>query len=127
MPLSDTQLDELLAQIRQRLVMLEEEIARKLGQASEEFSAFDRIGDSGDLSSILNEGEVEMSEALRDIDEWRGLRASLRGVDEGTDGVCVEWGAELPCERRRARPMAPGGVDCQMRSERREPSPPSSM
>jgi len=82
MPLSETQLDELLAQIRQRLVVLEEEIARKLGQASEEFSAFDRIGDSGDLSSILNEGEVEMSEALRDIDEWRGLRARPANAEQ---------------------------------------------
>ncbi len=127
MPLSETQLDELLAQIRQRLVVLEEEIARKLGQASEEFSAFDRIGDSGDLSSILNEGEVEMSEALRDIDEWRGLRGSLRRVDEGTYGVCVDCGVEIPFERLRASPMAVRCVDCQMRSERREPHHPSSM
>ena len=127
MPLSETQLDELLAQIRQRLVVLEEEIARKLGQASEEFSAFDRIGDSGDLSSILNEGEVEMSEALRDIYEWRGLRGSLRRGDEGTYGVCVDCGVEIPFERLRASPMAVRCVDCQMRSERREPHHPSSM
>ena len=67
MPLSESQIDELLNQIRQRLAFLEEEISRKLGEASEEFSTFDRIGDTGDLSSILNESEVDMSEALRDI------------------------------------------------------------
>ncbi|MBX3613182.1 MAG: hypothetical protein KF786_06400, partial [Burkholderiaceae bacterium] len=99
MPLSETQIGELLAQIRQRLAVLEEEISRKLGQASEEFSAFERVGDSGDLSSILNEGEVEMSEALRDIDEWRGLRAALRRVEEGTYGVCIDCGVEIPFER----------------------------
>lgn len=120
MPLSETQIDELLAQIRQRLVVLEDEIGRKLGEASQEFSAFERIGDSGDLSSILNEGEVEMSEALRDIDEWRGLRGALRRVDEGTYGVCVDCGVEIPFERLRASPMALRCVDCQTRAERRE-------
>ena len=120
MPLSETQIDELLAEIRQRLVVLEEEIARKLGEASEEFSAFDRIGDSGDLSWIMNQGEVEMTEALRDIDEWRGLRASLRRVDEGTYGVCVDCGVEVPFERLHAAPMALRCIDCQVRADRRD-------
>ena len=106
MPLPETQIGELLAQIRQRLAVLEEEISRKLGQASEEFSAFERVGDSGDLSSILNEGEVEMSEALRDIDEWRGLRAALRRVEEGTYGVCIDCGVEIPFERLHASRLA---------------------
>ncbi|RPH63762.1 MAG: TraR/DksA family transcriptional regulator [Burkholderiales bacterium] len=127
MPLSETQMDELLAQIRQRLVVLEEEIAGKLGEATEEFSAFERIGDSGDLSSILVEGEVDMSEALRDIDEWRGLRGSLRRVDEGTYGVCIDCGVEIPFERLRASPMALRCVDCQIRAERREHSHHSTM
>lgn len=127
MPLSATQIDELLAQIRQRLAVLEEEIASKLGEATEEFSAFERIGDSGDLSSILNQGEVDMSEALRDIDEWRALRGALRRVDEGTYGVCVDCGIEIPFERLRANPMALRCVDCQIRAERREPSHPPTM
>ncbi|GMV00468.1 MAG: TraR/DksA family transcriptional regulator [Burkholderiaceae bacterium] len=120
MSLSDAQLGELLSQIRQRLAVLEEEIARKLGQASEEFSAFERIGDSGDLSSVLVEGEIEMSEALRDIDEWRGLRGALRRAEEGTYGVCIDCGVEVPFERLRASPMALRCVDCQVRAERRD-------
>lgn len=120
MPLSESQVDELLAQIRQRLAFLEDEISRKLGEASEEFSTFDRIGDTGDLSSILNESEVDMSEALRDIDEWRSLRGALRRVDEGTFGVCIDCGIEIPFERLRAAPMALRCIDCQMRSERHE-------
>lgn len=127
MPLSEAQLGELLSQIRQRLAVLEEEIARKLGQASEEFSAFERIGDSGDLSSVLVEGEVEMSEALRDIDEWRGLRGALRRAEEGTYGVCIDCGVEIPLERLRASPMALRCVDCQVHSERRGGSNHSTM
>ncbi len=127
MALTEAQTRELLAKMRQRLVVLEEEIARKLGQASEEFSAFDRVGDSGDLSTLLNEGEVEMSEALRDIEEWRGLRGALRRVDEGTYGVCVDCGTEIRFERLSAAPMAMRCIDCQVQAERREPSQPSSM
>ncbi len=125
MPLSEVQAGELLNQIRRRLSVLEEEIARKLGQASEEFSAIESVGDSGDLSSILNEGEIEMSEALRDIEEWRGLRAALRRVDEGTYGVCIDCGVEISVERLRAAPMALRCVDCQVRSERGKAAHPS--
>jgi DnaK suppressor protein len=120
MPLSESQIDELLAWIRQRLSVLEQEIAGKLGEASEEFSAFDRIGDSGDLSSILTESELDMSEVLRDIEEWRGLRGSMRRIDEGTYGVCVDCGCEIPFERLQANAMALRCIDCQMRAERRE-------
>jgi len=122
MTLSQSQIDELLAQIRQRLVVLEQEIAGKLGEASEEFSAFDRIGDTGDLSSILTESELDMSEVLRDIEEWRGLRGSVRRIDEGTYGVCVDCGCEIPFERLQANPMAVRCFDCQTRTERREHS-----
>lgn len=120
MPLSESQIDELLAWIRQRLSVLEQEIAGKLGEASEEFSAFDRIGDSGDLSSILTESELDMSEVLRDIEEWRGLRGSMRRIDEGTYGVCVDCGCEIPFERLRANATALRCIDCQTRAERRE-------
>lgn len=120
MPLSESQLSDLVAQIRQRLTVLEEEIARKLGETSESFSTFDRIGDTGDLSSILTESEVDLSEAMRDIEEWRGLRASLRRVDEGTYGVCTDCGVDIPFERLEAAPLAYRCIDCQVRAEHRE-------
>ncbi|MCL4185376.1 MAG: TraR/DksA C4-type zinc finger protein [Burkholderiaceae bacterium] len=64
-----------------------------------------------------------MSEVLRDIEEWRGLRGSLRRIDESTYGVCVDCGCEIPFERLQANPMALRCIDCQMRAERREHSP----
>ena len=120
MPLSESQIAELVAQIRQRLSVLEEDIARKLGESSQEFSAFERVGDTGDLSSLLTESEVDLSEAMRDIEEWRGLRTSLRRVDEGTYGVCTDCGIDIPFERLHAAPLAHRCIDCQVRAERRE-------
>ncbi|MDT3677307.1 MAG: TraR/DksA family transcriptional regulator [Burkholderiaceae bacterium] len=120
MSLSEAQLEQLVAQIRSRLAVLEEEIARKLGESAEGLSSFDGVGDAGDLGSILTESEVDLSEARRDVDEWRGLRASLRRIEEGTYGVCTECGVEIPFERLTAAPLAHRCVDCQAVAEKRE-------
>ncbi|HLT26258.1 MAG TPA: TraR/DksA family transcriptional regulator [Zeimonas sp.] len=120
MSLSEEQLAQLTAQIRSRLGVLEEEIARKLGESAEGFSTFDGVGDAGDLSSILTETEVDLSEAMRDVDEWRALRASLRRIDEGTYGVCTECGIDIPFERLEAAPLAHRCIDCQALAEKRE-------
>lgn len=120
MSLSAEQLDRIVVQIRSRLTVLEEEIARKLGESAEGFSGFDGVGDAGDLGSILTESEVDLSEAMRDVDEWRGLRASLRRIEEGSYGVCTECGVEIPFERLLAAPLAHRCIDCQTNAEKRE-------
>ncbi len=120
MSLSQEQLDQIVAQIRSRLAVLEEDIARKLGESAGNFSSIGGPGDAGDLGSMLTETEVDLSEARRDVDEWRGLRASLRRVDEGTYGVCTECGVEIPFDRLVAAPLAHRCVDCQAIAEKRE-------
>ncbi len=121
MSLSEAQLEQIVTQIRSRLSVLEEEIALKLGESAEGFSAMGGgAGDAGDLSSILTESEVDLSEARRDVEEWRGLRASLRRIDEGTYGVCTECGVDIPFERLTAAPLAHRCVDCQAVAEKRE-------
>lgn len=120
MSLTQEQLDRIVAQIRGRLSVLEEEIARKLGESAENFSSIGGVGDAGDLGSMLTETEVDLSEARRDVDEWRGLRASLRRIDEGTYGVCTECGVEIPFERLVAAPLAHRCIDCQAIAEKRE-------
>lgn len=120
MPLSQEQLDQIVPQIRSRLTVLEEEIARKLGESAENFSSIGGPGDAGDLGSMLTETEVDLSEARRDVDEWRALRASLRRIDEGTYGVCTECGVEIPFERLAAAPLAHRCIDCQAIAEKRE-------
>jgi len=121
MSLSEAQLEQIVAQIRSRLSVLEEEIALKLGESADGLSAMGGgTGDAGDLSSILTESEVDLSEARRDVDEWRALRASLRRVEEGTYGVCTECGVDIPFERLTAAPLAHRCIDCQAIAEKRE-------
>jgi RNA polymerase-binding protein DksA len=121
MSLSEAQLEQIVTQVRGRLSVLEEEIALKLGESADGLSAMGGgTGDAGDLSSILTESEVDLSEARRDVDEWRALRASLRRIEEGTYGVCTECGVDIPFERLTAAPLAHRCIDCQAIAEKRE-------
>ena len=98
--------------------MLEEEISRKLGDSADQLSSFDRVGDEGDLTQAVSNSEIDLSEAMRDIDEWRRLRGALRRADEGTYGVCTDCGKDIPFARLQAQPSALRCVDCQARHER---------
>lgn len=118
MPLSDQQVAGLLAGMRERLRLLEEEIGRKLGDSADDLNMFDRVGDSGDFSHAIASSETDLSEALRDIEEWRALRGAMRRIDEGGYGFCVDCGVEIPFERLHVQPMALRCIDCQSRAER---------
>ena len=118
MALSDQQIAELLEGMRERLGLLEEEIARKLGDSAEELATFDRVGDTGDLAQAVASSEIDLSEASRDIEEWRSLRAAIRRIDEGNYGICADCGVEIPFQRLKVQPVALRCVDCQERMER---------
>jgi len=118
MALSDQQIAGLLAGMRERLAVLEEEIARKLGDSADDLTMLDRVGDTGDLSQAISSSEIDLSEALRDIEEWRALRGAMRRIDEGGYGFCVDCGVEIPFARLQAQPVALRCVDCQSRAER---------
>ncbi|MFA7665484.1 MAG: TraR/DksA C4-type zinc finger protein [Burkholderiaceae bacterium] len=117
MPLSNEQTAGLLATMRERLAVLEEEISRKLGNSTDDLSAFDRVGDTGDLAQAVISSEVDLSEALRDIDEWRALRGAIRRIEEGAYGYCTDCGIEIPLARLQAQPVALRCIDCQTRAE----------
>lgn len=118
MPLSDAQVAGLLTLMRERLTVLEEEISRKLGDSAEDLNVLDRVGDTGDLSQAIASSEIDLSEALRDIEEWRALRGAMRRIDEKTYGDCADCGQEIPLARLKAQPVALRCISCQTRLER---------
>jgi RNA polymerase-binding protein DksA len=117
MSLSDQQAGALLAAMRARLAVLEEEIARKLDDGAGGLAVLDGVGDSGDLSQAIASSEIDFSEALRDIEEWRGLRGAIRRIDEGSYGFCIDCGTEIPFARLQAQPVAVRCIDCQSQAE----------
>ena len=46
------------------------------------------------------------------------IDAALARIEDGTYGICVNCGAQIPEERLEARPWAPLCIDCKRREER---------
>jgi DnaK suppressor protein len=118
MPLTEEQSAELQTKIRERQHTLEEEISRKLGDSANELPNFDRIGDDGDLAQVVLNSELDLSEAGRDINEWKDLRRATRRLEQGAYGVCIDCGIDIPFARLQAQLSALRCIDCQEIAER---------
>ena len=104
--------------MRERSRALEGEIAAKLRDSVEDLEMLGRVGDSGDMAWVESESGLDLAEAQRDIQEWRGIREAMRRMDAGDYGVCADCGADIPVDRLRSQPLALCCVDCQRRRER---------
>jgi RNA polymerase-binding protein DksA len=118
MSLTDEQIAGLRDQMRARSRVLEAEIATKLRESTEDFEELGRTGDQADIAWAETESGLDLAEAQRDIEEWRGLRDALRRIDEGRYGVCLDCGTEVPIERLHLQPLAIRCVNCQARREK---------
>ena len=117
MALDEVQIAKLRVRMLERSRLLEGEIASKLRESTEDLEVLGRVGDSADLAWIESESGLDLAEAQRDIEEWRGLRDALRRVDEHRYGVCVDCGDDVPLERLMSQPLALRCIDCQTRNE----------
>jgi RNA polymerase-binding transcription factor len=73
------------------------------------------IGDEAVADLLSDVGEAEVT---RDLGELRLLEAALKRVSDGSYGLCVDCGEDIPFERLRAQPGAERCVACQGRHEK---------
>jgi len=118
MSLKPTEVAGLRDTMHKRSRALEGEIAAKLRESVEDLEMLGRVGDSGDMAWVESESGLDLAEAQRDIQEWRGIREAIRRMDTGEYGVCVDCAADIPLERLHSQPLALRCVDCQGRRER---------
>jgi DnaK suppressor protein len=118
MTLTDQQIAILRERMHARSRALESEIALKLRESTEDLEEMGRTGDHADMAWVETESGLDLAEAQRDIEEWRGLRDALRRIDEGSYGVCTECGIDVPIERLHSQPLAMRCVICQSRREK---------
>ncbi|MBN9430676.1 MAG: hypothetical protein J0H09_29640 [Burkholderiales bacterium] len=122
MTLSQAQIVELSECIARRLASLEDEIACRLGEKGAPLPRLGEMTGHGAAAGQTLLGDVDLTEALRGIDEWRELRAAQRRLEEGEYGRCIDCGVELPFEFLRDRPLAQRCVDCQWSPRRSRPA-----
>jgi DnaK suppressor protein len=118
MTLNDEQLASLRQKMRDRSRLLEAEIALKLRESTEDLEELGRTGDQADMAWVETESGLDLAEAQRDIEEWRGLRDALRRIDDGRYGACTDCGIDIPVERLQSQPLALRCVICQGRREK---------
>jgi DnaK suppressor protein len=73
------------------------------------------IGDQALADLITDTGEAELT---RDLVELRALEAALKRLEDGTYGLCLDCGEEVPFARLQAQPAAGRCLACQQRHEK---------
>jgi len=120
MPLDRREIIQLASIIEERRVALHEEIRREVARTREEQygTVAGPVHDSGDEALADLIADVDQAEVTRDLTELRALEAARKRLADGSYGICVDCGADIPIERLRAQPAAARCVECQQRHEK---------
>lgn len=118
MAIDRAELDELVTKLRRRAARLHAEVAAKQhGAAALESPGVDRERDNDDMSFVISEAEVEAGETERDEYEIAAIERTLQRIEDGSYGICVQCGVDIPPARLKAQPLAARCVPCQSARE----------
>lgn len=125
MPLTDAERSELHTLIIRRRDELVREISRGMARArSDSFTAVaGESPDPGDEATASLVVDTDNAETRRDVRELRELEDALARMEDGTYGICINCGDEIPFARLRAYPGALRCVRCQSVYERTHSHP----
>ena len=112
-----SQLGEISRQLMARAEELRQQIRDKLGEAADVALATDHQW--SDAGAAFAEAGVEYAEAQRDILELRSVWLARSRIEEGSYGICMDCGVDIPAARLTAQPAALTCVACQSARERR--------
>jgi len=118
--LKSEEITETRARLRQRAVQLRNEIRAGLQRSSDESHAriAEQARDLEDDSFADLMVDVNLSDVRRDMDELRAIDRAMRRLSDGTYGICIDCGREIPRERLQAQPIAERDIECQSLFER---------
>ncbi len=108
-----------LEEIRKELLSRKAEILNKLVKNREEFAQnFEVEGDLADEASAVIERELIYDLSVAEREELEEIEEALKRLDEGTYGICISCGAQIPIERLKIKPFARYCVKCREKHER---------
>ncbi len=100
----------------ERLAKLKEQAEDALARYDLAEGAEDR-GDGhhhpAEVATDMDERERELHEQLRWRERAEALAAAEQAMSEGTYGICVDCGGEIPAGRLKIKPDATRCVECQ--------------
>lgn len=111
--------------LRRQLEVLKQRTLDELCRRTEPMDTLpERVSYEHEVHDNADDAELERSEDLRfaeiDVDRQRlsEIEEALRRMDEGSYGVCVACGEDIPRERLLALPTALRCSACQLASEK---------
>lgn len=120
MALNRRQTIELAQTMTERRKALLEEIHNEVARAREEhYEAVAGVTpDVGDQSVADLVIDVDQAEVTRDLGELRALDIAIKRVLDGSYGLCVDCGEDIPFARLHVQPSAERCFRCQQHHER---------
>ena len=107
-----------LAFFRELLVKLQDELIQKAADTTGHLQNHEAAPDPADRATQEEEYALELRTRDRERKLLNKIQASLRQIDEGEYGSCVDTGEPIGLKRLLARPTATLSVDAQERRER---------
>lgn len=106
---------EFRSMLRTRSTALRGEISATLQRAGDESHAkiAEQARDTEDDSFADLIVDVNNAEITRDLSELRQIDGAMQRLLEGSYGICLSCGVEIPIERLRAQPTATRCIRCQ--------------
>ncbi|MCD6133373.1 MAG: TraR/DksA C4-type zinc finger protein [Deltaproteobacteria bacterium] len=96
---------ELLAQLKERLIMTKKTLEKRIKERNEKVKGKFK-GDVGDSSLYIYNRETLYSITEREREELRDVNDALYRIKNNTYGICERCGAEISRERLLLKPTA---------------------
>jgi len=81
------------------------------------------VPDPGDESVAALIADLDHADVARDVAELRALEAARGRLQEGSYGVCIDCGGDIPFARLQATPSAERCIACQEKYEKTYATP----
>ena len=120
MPDKDYMNDAQLAFFRERLQMMKDEILVNARETGEHLKENEVFADPNDRATVEEENMLEQRVRDRERKLLKKIDASLRRIETGDYGYCLETGEPIGLPRLLARPTAELSIEAQEKHERRE-------
>ncbi|HEX8979175.1 MAG TPA: RNA polymerase-binding protein DksA [Parasulfuritortus sp.] len=120
MPEKDYMNDVQLAFFKHRLQTMKEEILVNARETGEHLKENEVFADPNDRATVEEENMLEQRVRDRERKLLKKIDASLRRIEEGEYGYCLETGEPIGVARLLARPTAELSIEAQEKHERLE-------
>ena len=118
MTLTTQQLAEFGDHLAARESILNEDIRRVRGNREDLTQAAGEVPDPADLATADVLTSINQAEVSRDVGELNEIAAARTRLADGSYGLCIDCGTDIPVERLRVQPIAQRCIPCQTLREK---------